>query len=86
MDNPEAMLEGSGFRKPNNVFVHGYVTVNGAKMSKSKGTFVKASTYLECLVYKMQLIVSRRSSRTQIRRIVYICLQTEVAKTSTVAG
>ncbi|OCH12779.1 methionine--tRNA ligase [Aliivibrio sp. 1S165] len=51
-----AMLEGSGFRKPNNVFVHGYVTVNGAKMSKSKGTFIKAGTYLnhldpECLRY-----------------------------------
>lgn len=51
-----AMLDGAGFRKPNNVFVHGYVTVNGAKMSKSKGTFVKASTYLqhldpECLRY-----------------------------------
>ncbi|PMG07150.1 methionine--tRNA ligase [Vibrio breoganii] len=51
-----AMLEGAGFRKPNNVFVHGYVTVNGAKMSKSKGTFIKASTYLdhldpECLRY-----------------------------------
>ncbi|CAM3765815.1 Methionine--tRNA ligase [Vibrio aerogenes CECT 7868] len=51
-----AMLEGSGFRKPDNVFVHGYVTVNGAKMSKSKGTFVKAATYLnhmdpECLRY-----------------------------------
>ncbi|PMG86266.1 methionine--tRNA ligase [Vibrio breoganii] len=44
-----AMLEGAGFRKPNNVFVHGYVTVNGAKMSKSKGTFIKASTYLEHL-------------------------------------
>ena len=51
-----AMLEGAGFRKPTNVFVHGYVTVNGAKMSKSKGTFIKASTYLnhldpECLRY-----------------------------------
>ncbi|MDR9827952.1 methionine--tRNA ligase [Vibrio sp. FNV 38] len=51
-----AMLEGAGFRKPNNVFVHGYVTVNGAKMSKSKGTFIKAATYLkhldpECLRY-----------------------------------
>ncbi|EJK2115437.1 methionine--tRNA ligase [Vibrio navarrensis] len=44
-----AMLDGAGFRKPNNVFVHGYVTVNGAKMSKSKGTFIKASTYLEHL-------------------------------------
>ncbi|GHA60145.1 methionine--tRNA ligase [Photobacterium aphoticum] len=51
-----AMLDGAGFRKPSNVFVHGYVTVNGAKMSKSKGTFVKAGTYLqhldpECLRY-----------------------------------
>ena len=51
-----AMLEGAGYRKPNNVFVHGYVTVNGAKMSKSKGTFIKAGTYLnhldpECLRY-----------------------------------
>jgi len=51
-----AMLHGSGYRKPTNVFVHGYVTVNGAKMSKSRGTFIKASTYLqhldpECLRY-----------------------------------
>ncbi len=38
-----AMLEGSNFRKPTNLFVHGYVTVNGAKMSKSRGTFIKAS-------------------------------------------
>ncbi|MGB2740396.1 MAG: methionine--tRNA ligase [Cognaticolwellia sp.] len=41
-----AMLEGAGFRKPTAVFAHGFVTVNGEKMSKSKGTFVKASTYL----------------------------------------
>lgn len=51
-----AMLEGANFRKPTKVNVHGYVTVNGAKMSKSKGTFIKASTYLnhldpECLRY-----------------------------------
>lgn len=51
-----SMLEGAGFRKPTQVNVHGYVTVNGAKMSKSKGTFIKASTYLnhldpECLRY-----------------------------------
>ncbi|SFN32218.1 methionyl-tRNA synthetase [Izhakiella capsodis] len=44
-----AMLEGSGFRKPDNLFVHGYVTVNGAKMSKSRGTFIKASTWLNHL-------------------------------------
>ena len=44
-----AMLEGSQFRKPNNLFVHGYVTVNGAKMSKSRGTFIKASTWLQHL-------------------------------------
>ncbi|MDR0806201.1 MAG: methionine--tRNA ligase [Enterobacteriaceae bacterium] len=51
-----AMLEGSQFRKPTNLFVHGYVTVNGAKMSKSRGTFIQASTYLkhldpDCLRY-----------------------------------
>lgn len=44
-----AMLEGSHFRKPTNLFVHGYVTVNGAKMSKSRGTFIKASTWLQHL-------------------------------------
>ncbi|AWL11541.1 Methionine--tRNA ligase [Saliniradius amylolyticus] len=44
-----AMLEGAGFRKPTGVNVHGFVTVNGAKMSKSKGTFIKAQTYLEHL-------------------------------------
>jgi methionyl-tRNA synthetase len=44
-----AMLEGAGFRKPNNVFAHGYVTVNGAKMSKSRGTFIMARTYLDNL-------------------------------------
>ncbi|MBK4714176.1 MULTISPECIES: methionine--tRNA ligase [Tenebrionibacter/Tenebrionicola group] len=42
-----AMLEGSGYRKPTNLFVHGYVTVNGAKMSKSRGTFIKANTWLK---------------------------------------
>ncbi len=44
-----AMLEGAGYRKPTSVYAHGFVTVNGAKMSKSKGTFIKASTYLEHL-------------------------------------
>ncbi|MCX8956497.1 methionine--tRNA ligase [Erwinia psidii] len=44
-----AMLEGSNYRKPTNLFVHGYVMVNGAKMSKSRGTFIKASTWLQHL-------------------------------------
>ena len=44
-----AMLEGSNFRKPTNVFAHGFVTVNGEKMSKSRGTFIKARTYLDHL-------------------------------------
>lgn len=44
-----AILEGAGLRKPTAVNVHGFVTVNGAKMSKSKGTFIKGCTYLEHL-------------------------------------
>jgi methionyl-tRNA synthetase len=44
-----AMLHGAHFRLPTNVFVHGFLTVNGQKMSKSRGTFVTAQTYLEHL-------------------------------------
>ena len=44
-----AMLEGAGLRKPNGVFCHGFVTVEGKKMSKSRGTFVMAETYLKHL-------------------------------------
>lgn len=44
-----AMLEGAGFRKPTAINVHGYLTVNGQKMSKSRGTFIKARTYLDHL-------------------------------------
>ncbi|TDF38469.1 methionine--tRNA ligase [Alteromonadaceae bacterium M269] len=44
-----AMLEGAGYRTPTGVNVHGFVTVNGAKMSKSKGTFIKGRTFLEHL-------------------------------------
>ena len=44
-----AMLKGAHFRTPNSVYCHGFVTVNGAKMSKSRGTFIKARTYLEHL-------------------------------------
>ncbi|WP_299199630.1 methionine--tRNA ligase [uncultured Amphritea sp.] len=44
-----AMLEGAGFRKPTKVFCHGFLTVNGQKMSKSRGTFIMAETYLKHL-------------------------------------
>jgi methionyl-tRNA synthetase len=44
-----AMLHGAGLRKPSGVFAHGFLTVDGAKMSKSRGTFIKASTYLKHL-------------------------------------
>ena len=44
-----AVLEGSGFRTPTSVFAHGFLTVNGYKMSKSRGTFIKARTYLDNL-------------------------------------
>ena len=44
-----AVLDGAGFRKPTAIFAHGFLTVNGQKMSKSRGTFIKARTYLEHL-------------------------------------
>ncbi|MDR2012330.1 MAG: methionine--tRNA ligase [Rhodanobacter sp.] len=44
-----AMLYGAGLRTPTAVNVHGFLTVNGAKMSKSRGTFVNARTYLDYL-------------------------------------
>ena len=44
-----AVLSGSGFRTPTAVFCHGFLTVNGQKMSKSRGTFIKARTYLDNL-------------------------------------
>ncbi|MBN2301515.1 MAG: methionine--tRNA ligase [Lentisphaerae bacterium] len=43
------MLQNGGFKTPNQVFVHGFLTVNGEKMSKSKGTFISARTYLNHL-------------------------------------
>ncbi|MGW8310811.1 MAG: methionine--tRNA ligase [Thiogranum sp.] len=44
-----AMLDGAGFRKPDAIYAHGFLTVNGQKMSKSRGTFIKARTYLDHL-------------------------------------
>jgi methionyl-tRNA synthetase len=44
-----AMLMGAGFRTPTAVYAHGFLTVDGAKMSKSRGTFISARTYLDHL-------------------------------------
>lgn len=44
-----AMLKVAGFNLPHRVHIHGFLTVGGEKMSKSKGTFIRASTYLENL-------------------------------------
>ncbi|MDH5274944.1 MAG: methionine--tRNA ligase [Gammaproteobacteria bacterium] len=44
-----ALLDGAGFRMPTAVHVHGFLTVNGLKMSKSRGTFIAANTYLQHL-------------------------------------
>lgn len=44
-----AELHGAGFRTPTGVFCHGFLTVNGQKMSKSRGTFIMAETYLKHL-------------------------------------
>ncbi len=51
-----SVLSGAGYRKPSGIFVHGFLTVDGLKMSKSKGTFIMASTYAkhlepDCLRY-----------------------------------
>ena len=44
-----AMLDAAGLRQPTAVYAHGFLTVNGVKMSKSRGTFILAETYLEHL-------------------------------------
>lgn len=44
-----AMLKASRYKTPDGIWVHGYLTVNGTKMSKSRGTFISAATYLKHL-------------------------------------
>jgi methionyl-tRNA synthetase len=46
-----AMLHGAGLRTPTALHVNGYLTVNGAKMSKSRGTFIQARTYLDAGIH-----------------------------------
>jgi len=60
-----ATLHGAGFRMPTGVYAHGFLTVDGAKMSKSRGTFIKASTYLKHLnpEYLRYYFAAKLSSR-----------------------
>ena len=60
-----AMLHGAGYRKPTGVYAHGFLTVDGAKMSKSRGTFIKARTYLKHLdpEYLRYYFAAKLSSR-----------------------
>ncbi len=44
-----AMLMGAGYRPPSGIFAHGFLTINGQKMSKSRGTFITARAYLNHL-------------------------------------
>ena len=44
-----AVLDGAGFRKPTRIHTHGFITVDGRKMSKSRGTSIDAATYLDFL-------------------------------------
>ncbi len=60
-----AMLHSAGFRLPHKVHIHGFLTVDGEKMSKSKGTFIMASTYLKHLdpAYLRYYYASKLGSR-----------------------
>lgn len=62
-----AMLKSAGFSLPNRVQVHGFLTVNGEKMSKSKGTFILARTYLDHLdpSYLRYYYASKLGSRVE---------------------
>ena len=62
-----AMLKGAGYRQPSGVNCHGFLTVNGEKMSKSRGTFIKAETYLKHLrpEYLRYYFASKLSARVE---------------------
>ncbi len=61
-----AVLHGAGFRTPSAIFANGFLTIDGQKMSKSRGTFIKARTYLEHLKpdYLRYYFAAKLSDRT----------------------
>ena len=62
-----AMLSGADFRTPTAIFANGFLTINGQKMSKSRGTFIKANTYLAHLnpEYLRYYFAARLSNRIE---------------------
>jgi len=62
-----AMLAGSGFRMPTSIKTHGYLTINGAKMSKSRGTFITGKQYLSALdpEYLRYYFAAKLSAQTE---------------------
>jgi methionyl-tRNA synthetase len=76
-----SMLLGAGIRPAKKMHVHGFLTVNGEKMSKSRGTFILASTYLKKLDRCTCAIITRRNS-ARIRMIsIWISTISKTAST-----
>ncbi len=63
-----AMLHGAGFRKPTGVYAHGFLTVDGAKMSKSRGTFIKAAHLSQAPEPGVPALLLRRQAQLDGRR------------------
>ena len=62
------MLEGAGYRKPSGVFVHGFLTVDGQKMSKRRGTFITMANLREARRPRLLALLLRRQARSRRRR------------------
>jgi methionyl-tRNA synthetase len=75
-----AMLHTAGFQLPSKVHIHGFLTVNGEKMSKSKGTFISAATYLKHLdpAYLRYYYASKQGPRVDDLDLNVVDFQTKV--------
>src|SRR5438445_10549242 len=62
-----ALLKGAEYRTPTTLFTHGFLTIDGQKMSKSRGTFIKARTYLNHLKpeYLRYYLATKLSTRIE---------------------
>ncbi len=75
-----AMLHTAGFQLPTKVHIHGFLTVNGEKMSKSKGTYISAATYLKHLdpAYLRYYYASKQGPRVDDLDLSVVDFQTKV--------